>query len=721
MRRQYARSFCFALLTASAVTLPSSYRHASASNHREVPIVTLADTNLDTSDIYFVPGVSGADRIAVVAAGTPSLDPTGDRTIFYADYFVDLPTTTPTVVYTDQVTGLNAVQPQIVATDSGKVAITWLNETDFFGAPPFMLPTASISIFDPPAASTAAVQPLGTPGAGQRVPALATDGESFTVFLPEGVAGNGLLGGTIVGRRYDEDGTFDGDFTPPAIMRLAAPFEEQIGLAVTDNGDTIVSRVDNIGSGFPAPNDIVSTRYDAMGNPIGDDVIINTRPAFDTRKITVSGDLTRIHSFGVELAAAQVYDGDLTISLSGLDTIANAPSNTYSAAIGTYPNFLPFNPDLAININDVLMVVYQAETFNGPIDRGDIFAERLLVNGARMDGFLQVNSMTTGIQEKPSVAALSNGGFFVSFTGPTAGSFNTSILGIDLPAPMPTGPNTLIASDYVTPWTPIDLAGYTVTFNDGPTDANNNATIDTNPADPDSANGALRLMTNDPSGGDFEVRHDATGLHTLFPPGLEAPPNQPFGGIFVSADANALSLSPEGVGVEPTGTFTLNVFDSEDADAPGFTQAWTFSVEPAPADLLRGAEAGNAAPELLSLVIDASLSPELRAALGSDEFPYFDYTLSFSTNGPGELFLDNLRVDLVPVPEPATLAALFAAATLAAGISRRRGRRPHELNSNTSTSEIAGTVADEPSRRGQSTYGGLLSLQYAVGFIALGV
>ncbi len=82
--------------------------------------------------------------------------------------------------------------------------------------------------------------------------------------------------------------------------------------------------------------------------------------------------------------------------------------------INTYTTYMQGRPSVAVGNEGDFIVVWQSEGSNGTDPTGfSIQAQRFASDGAPLSGEFQVNSLTSGWQESPMVASASDGDFFV--------------------------------------------------------------------------------------------------------------------------------------------------------------------------------------------------------------------------------------------------------------------------------------------------------------------
>jgi len=638
---------------------------ANAASHREAPLIAFDDRGVDNTDLYvFNPGMPGApDAISLIARS--GFDAVGVQNEIIAAQLeraqfdrIDGPAhMTFLPIYTDADPQTNPALPQIAVSPNGEFLAGFALDTDFFSGPPFFPPTFNLRPFAANGDPLGLPLPVGSAGSGQLGAALApVTGQTDAYFASYF---NFDASGFSYNLQKIVDGLADPTFGAVPTVDPNPGSEPVTAIAGTPDGGVARLRTGNAGSQFPTPGDVLIVRYDANGNPVAPERAVNTEPVFNPGQLAID-----VANDGTTYAVYAHIDPVTFGSRVNLARIAlppdDEPENLVLIPITFGQQHAPRNPDVATNTAGAVTVVYDAES-NDPVtgfDRGDVYMRRFLPNGTAFGGIVRVNSRTAGTQQQAKVDAAGDGGFYVVFETNGTTSGHNAIYGIDFAPPFATGPNTVVATDFGTPWTDTTIAGFTV---DSDASANT-AAIATNPDAPDSTDGVLYFDILDANGGTVRATFNEDSMATGFPNGRR------FGDDVIDASLRLLSTSI--IPASVLGEFTA--FDAGNPDNDVLKRSFPY-LAPAQSARVAGddtpAAAGIGAWTTLSA--NVALTADEQLLLASFDDPQFAYAVGIDAAGPGMFMVDDLRIDLTPIPLP---GALWLLATALAVLARRQPR-----------------------------------------------
>ncbi|MBK8918090.1 MAG: hypothetical protein IPM73_08615 [Betaproteobacteria bacterium] len=244
----------------------------------------------------------------------------------------------------------------------------------------------------------------------QYAPAMArlADGGYVTVWQSAGQDGWGF---GIYGQRYNAQGVAVGnqfqvnDYTPndqvtPVVSSLAG-------------GGFVVVWSDQDGrdgSGYG----LFGQRYDANGLQVGNDFIVNTTTTSNQYQPTMvsvpgGGFIVAWYSDGSKDGrSADVFFQrfDNNGSPQGAETRANSSTGFESSA--------QYEPSIALLNDGSFVVTWRSDSQDG--SNAGVFGQRFAANGTTLGSEFRINTFTENHQYEPSIAALTGGGFVVSWT-----------------------------------------------------------------------------------------------------------------------------------------------------------------------------------------------------------------------------------------------------------------------------------------------------------------
>lgn len=644
-----------ALHAVATVVIAAFATCANAASHREAPLIAFDDRDVDNTDIYVFNQRTPGAPDAIYLIGRSTFDAVGMQNEILAAQLeraqfdrINGPAHMNVFpIYTDTDPKTNPALPQIAVGPDGQFLAGYTLDTDFFSGPPFSPPTFNLRRFDANGDPIGLPIPVGSTFSGQLGAALAPVAGQvdayFASYFHFDASGFSYNLQKIVG------GVADPTFGVVPTVDPNPGSEPTTAIAGTPDGGGVRLRTGNAGATFPTPGDVLIVRYDAHGNPIAPERAVNTTPVFNPGQIAID-----VANDGTAYAAYAHLDPVTFGSRVNLARIAlppdDEPENQVLLPITFGDKHAPRNPDVATNTEGVVTVVYDAES-NDPVtgfDRGDVYMRRFLPNGTAFGGITRVNSLTAGTQQQAKVDDAGDGGFYVVFETDGTTSGNSAIYGIDFAPPFATGPNTVAATDFGTPWTDTNVAGFTVA-----SDASaNSAAIAANPEAPDSTDGVLRFDILDPNGGTVlaAFNEDLAGLG--FPNGRR------FGDDVIDASLQLLSTSS--ITASVLGEF--KAFDAGNPDNGVLTRSFPYLAPAQPARVAGDdTPAAGSVAAWTSLSARIALTAEERLLLASFDDPQFAYSVGINALGPGTFIIDDLRIDLRPIPLPGALWLLAPA------------------------------------------------------------
>ncbi|NOT16045.1 MAG: hypothetical protein HOP21_10860 [Methylotenera sp.] len=220
--------------------------------------------------------------------------------------------------------------------------------------------------------------------------------------------------GEIIVRRYDAAGNaISNDIL---VNSTIATKQEAPSVTALTDGGFVVSwtsyNQDHI-DGFPG---VYLQQYDANGSPTGGEVLVNsnvieTQSASTITALAGGGFVVSWQTAGVDgddfSIAAQIFDA------SGSYYASEFRVNSHTASAQTQPS-------IAALADGGFVVSWDSYAQDG--DSNGIYAQRFDATGNPLGSEFRVNTYTIAHQYQPSIAALTDGGFVVSWTSLQDGS-----------------------------------------------------------------------------------------------------------------------------------------------------------------------------------------------------------------------------------------------------------------------------------------------------------
>ncbi len=234
------------------------------------------------------------------------------------------------------------------------------------------------------------------------VPAVAASGSFVVVwssFYPGGQDGSG---GAAVGRRYNAAGAaVGGEFI---VNTYTTGEQTYAAVGTTPAGSFVVAwQSPQDGNGYG----IVGRRFDASGNPVGSEFIINSTTAGNQIQPAIA-----VNANGSFVVAWNSPDG----SMYGLRArLFDASGNAVGAdfAVNSYTTGLQYGYHVAADAQGNFVVSWASDTGDG--NAYAVFGQRFSAAGARRGAEFRVNTYTTSDQSMSAVASDVVGNFDVSW------------------------------------------------------------------------------------------------------------------------------------------------------------------------------------------------------------------------------------------------------------------------------------------------------------------
>jgi hypothetical protein len=242
--------------------------------------------------------------------------------------------------------------------------------------------------------------------------AMHDDGDFVVVWESYGSSGTDASGFSIQGQRYASDGSAQG---PEFQVNTYTPhFQIHASVAAGVDGGFVVAWDSNGSDGTDdSSRSIQARRYASDGSPLGSEFQVNTYTTNDQRYPSVAadaeGDFVVVwHSFG---SSGTDVDG---YSVQGQRYAPDGSTQGSEFQVNTYTTLFQRNASVAADAAGDFVVVWESYGSSGTDASGfSIQGQRYASDGSAQGPEFQVNSDTTGDQEKPSVSVESDGGFEV--------------------------------------------------------------------------------------------------------------------------------------------------------------------------------------------------------------------------------------------------------------------------------------------------------------------
>jgi hypothetical protein len=280
------------------------------------------------------------------------------------------------------------IYPVVAALSGGGYIIVWQSQKDGFY-------DIYAQRYDANGSAIGVETLINTSTAGQQSdPAVAglADGSYVITW------GSGL---DIYAKRYDGDGNELGSET-----RFSSTLSGNPAIAALPDGSYVITWTSAV---VAAPSDVHAQRYDANGNALGGETLINTTTVGDQGSPVVVGLIG-----GGYVVAWTSYDQDGSgpgIYLQQYD--ANGSRVGSETRVNTFTTANQDHAALAALSDGGYIVTWESAVRSG--FGNEIYSQRYDASGNALGGEIQVNLTTEDDQSEPAVAALANGSYVVSW------------------------------------------------------------------------------------------------------------------------------------------------------------------------------------------------------------------------------------------------------------------------------------------------------------------
>ncbi len=234
-------------------------------------------------------------------------------------------------------------------------------------------------------------------------PAMEPDGDFVVVWQSDGQDGSGT---GIFGQRFAASGTTrGGEFR---INTYTTGLQAEPAVAVGSNGDFVVVW-ESVQDG--SYRSIQGQRYDASGSALGGEFQVNTFTTSYQRSPHVGR--ASDGRFVVSWGSRQVDGSSYGIAARRFDASGDPIGSEF--VVNTYTTGDQFWGDLAVEANGNFVAVWQDNNIRDGSGTA-IFGQRYDASGNRLGSELQMNVYTTGDQKFPSVSVSPAGGFVVAWS-----------------------------------------------------------------------------------------------------------------------------------------------------------------------------------------------------------------------------------------------------------------------------------------------------------------
>ncbi|WP_424965863.1 Ig-like domain-containing protein [Dinoroseobacter sp. S375] len=215
-------------------------------------------------------------------------------------------------------------------------------------------------------------------------------------------------------QRYNPDGTVNGGQTQ--VNSFTSSTQNEPDVAVLSNGNTVVvfNAQSSAGSGDGSSTGISARIFDTNGNPLATEFVVNT----ETSGAQSSPEVTALSTGGflvtyVSQTSGTAGDGNSNgIFAQAFDANGAAVGSEFQ--VNTTVVGSQVAPQITELANGDLVFVWQDD--RNDLSSTGIFAQIYDVSGAPVSEEFRVNDRRTSSQSEPDIAALDTGGFVITWT-----------------------------------------------------------------------------------------------------------------------------------------------------------------------------------------------------------------------------------------------------------------------------------------------------------------
>jgi hypothetical protein len=237
---------------------------------------------------------------------------------------------------------------------------------------------------------------------------LAADGRFVAVWMSQGLDGSD---DGIVVRRFDASGNPIGAEFVVNTYTTGGQQNPDISMAADGSFVAVWQDSSNAYDGDGAA--VVGQRFDASGNPLGGNFQVNSYTTANQTNPSVS--LSPAGGFVVSWESRlQDGSGDATVARR-FGAAGNALGNDF--VVNTYTTDDQYRNQVSHDASGNFVVTWTSEGQDDGGNSKGCFAQRFSASGARRGGEFRVNTHTTDAQMRPSVASDAVGNFVVAWNG----------------------------------------------------------------------------------------------------------------------------------------------------------------------------------------------------------------------------------------------------------------------------------------------------------------
>lgn len=242
----------------------------------------------------------------------------------------------------------------------------------------------------------------------QQAPAVAAAADGSFVVAWESSGQEGGLDYGVFARRFNSSGGALGSDFRANTYTSGDQRSPSLGTA-GDGSFVVVWQSDGQDGSFGYG--VFGQRFSGAGAAVGGEFQVNSYTSDDQQApaITVADD----GSF-VVVWESSGQEGGVNYGVFGQRFAASGSANGTEFAINTYTSGDQQDPSVANTADGGFIVAWTSMVQDGGVDAG-VFAQQFDTSGAVVGSEFEVNQFTTDAQERPSIAALPQGGFVVAW------------------------------------------------------------------------------------------------------------------------------------------------------------------------------------------------------------------------------------------------------------------------------------------------------------------
>ncbi len=231
----------------------------------------------------------------------------------------------------------------------------------------------------------------------------ALEGGDFVVTWYGGFQDDGGVG--VFGRRYNPDGSPNGEEFQ--VNTFSAFNQQYSSIAALTDGGFVIAWSSDFQDGSRAS--VFGQRYDADGNPNGDEFQINTF----TEKTQFHPSVTGLSEGGFVVTwSSELQDGS-EFGIFGQRYDADGSTNGAEFQINTFNDSHQALSDITTLSDGGFVVTWSSRIQDG--NSSGVFGQRYDADGSKNGAEFQINNFTTGGQFNAAITATSDNGFVVTW------------------------------------------------------------------------------------------------------------------------------------------------------------------------------------------------------------------------------------------------------------------------------------------------------------------